>query len=93
MIFGFIIIIYSFNGNNNEEIIKNIFGDLMKENCVLVFKILSIIYTIIFCFPLIMNIFIPCCNKNKKEKKKEETNLSDFETQFLNPSSISSETL
>ena len=93
MIFGFIIIIYSFNGKNNEEIIKNIFGDLMKENCVLVFKILSIIYTIIFCFPLIMNIFIPCCNKNKKEKKKEETNLSDFETQFLNPSSISSETL
>ena len=93
MIFGFILIIYSFK-DNNEEIIKKVFGDLIdRQKSVLIFKILSIIYTIIFCFPLIMNIFIPCCKKNKKESKKEETNLSDFETQFLNPSNNSSETL
>jgi len=91
MFFGFFLIIYSFTGNN-EEIIKIFFGDLIKTKSVLVFKIMSIIYTIIFCFPLIMNILIPCCKKNKPEKKKEETNLSDFETQFLNPSSDSIET-
>lgn len=50
---------------------------------------MSILYTIIFFFPLIMNIIIPVYWKNKSKEKVEETNLSDFETKFLNPSSDS----
>ena len=40
-----------------------------------------------FFFPLIMNIIIPSYSKIIPKQNAEETNLSDFETKLLNPSS------
>ena len=87
---GIDLIFFSFK---EHDIPQKFFGKFKIIDQDKLFKIMSILYTIIFCFPLLMNIIIPSCSKGKSKQKIEETNLSDFETRFLNPSTDSIESI
>ena len=89
-LFGIDLIFFSFK---KHGIPQQFFGKFKIIDQDQLFKIMSILYTIIFCFPLLMNIIIPSCSKGKSKQKIEETNLSDFETRFLNPSTDSIESI
>ena len=92
ILFGVILIIFSYKANEKEQdkIFSNFFGNFQDYiNNVLLFKIMCIIYTCIFSFPLLINIVIPLCCQKCSKKENEDSNISDFETRLLNPSNES----
>ena len=85
ILFGVILIIFSYKANEKEQdkIFSNFFGNFQDYiNNVLLFKIMCIIYTFIFSFPLFIYILFPlCCQKSTKIEK-----ISDLKIKFSNTS-------